>query len=127
MLISVFFCSPTSSAQIIFPRLTFDNLKKVHPLLPIKVIGLAGSKICIRRDYSRFHNIKFILEVQLIWIIEGINQFDIHNSVHIQYISKVQPTRCYVSQIIHFTKMFYMLAASFDKHQKLYVRGAFKF
>jgi hypothetical protein len=31
--------------------------------------------------------------------------------MHLQYISKVQPTRCYVSQFVYFNKMLYMLQA----------------
>jgi len=34
--------------------------------------------------------------------------FNIHRSVHREYILRVQPTRCYVSQFIYFCKALYM-------------------
>jgi hypothetical protein len=37
--------------------------------------------------------------------------FDIYKSVHLQYVPKVQPTRCYVTQFIYFSKMLYMFQA----------------
>jgi hypothetical protein len=37
--------------------------------------------------------------------------FDIHKSVHPQYIPKTQPTKCYVSQLIYFNKMLYIFQA----------------
>lgn len=38
------------------------------------MIDLAGSKICIRRNYNTISQHKFIPEVQFMWIIKGINQ-----------------------------------------------------
>jgi hypothetical protein len=40
-----------------------------------------------------------------------IMHFDIHKSVHLQYIRKMQPTRCYVSPFFYFIKFLYMFQA----------------
>lgn len=42
---------------------------------------LAGSKISIDGIIVWYHNIKFILEVQLIWIVKGINQVSVQVGV----------------------------------------------